>query len=64
MKKQKRFMGYCAACARHLRRGQYYMCTHGCGARLCREHTRCINKHNPQCPNRATQFTDSPERTS
>ncbi|MFE7108372.1 hypothetical protein ACFU98_47350 [Streptomyces sp. NPDC057575] len=54
-------MGYCGACARPVHRGEYLLCSKGCGARLCRGHGRCTAAHNPQCPNNTRDFTDSPQ---
>ncbi|MBT2488796.1 hypothetical protein J7E96_09725 [Streptomyces sp. ISL-96] len=56
-------LGFCASCARPLMRGTYLLCSKGCGGRLCRGHPRCAQQHNPQCPNRDAQFTDSPQET-
>lgn len=54
-------LGFCASCARPLTRGTYLLCSKGCGAKVCRGHTRCASDHNPQCPSRATTYTDSPQ---
>ncbi|MFC4611161.1 hypothetical protein ACFO9E_25705 [Streptomyces maoxianensis] len=60
-----RVLGYCASCAAPLTRGTYVLCSKGCGARLCRPHRRCINKHDPHnCPKAARDFTDSPQEAS
>lgn len=60
MRRQGRRLGFCATCARPLMRGTYLLCSKGCGGRLCRGTGRCAERHNPQCPNRATAYTDSP----
>ncbi|MEU8528512.1 hypothetical protein AB0C77_23435 [Streptomyces sp. NPDC048629] len=54
-------LGFCASCARPMTRGTYLLCSKGCGAKVCRGHTRCAKQHNPQCPNRAATYTDSPQ---
>ncbi|WP_141726801.1 hypothetical protein [Streptomyces niveus] len=61
---RRRLMGYCAACARPVRLGDYLMCSKGCGGRLCRSHGRCIARHSPNCPQRATAYTDSPQEAA
>ncbi|MEV1054634.1 hypothetical protein [Streptomyces sp. NPDC049887] len=64
--KAKRFgirLGFCASCARPLMRNTYFLCSNGCGAKVCRGHPRCAEQHNPQCPKRATAYTDSPQES-
>ncbi|KPC79536.1 hypothetical protein [Streptomyces sp. NRRL S-4] len=57
----KQLMGWCASCGHKVRRGDYLMCSKGCGARLCRGQRRCIPQHQPNCARRATSYTDSPQ---
>ncbi|MGW7604479.1 hypothetical protein [Streptomyces antimycoticus] len=46
----KRRRLFCSSCARPLRRGTYFLCTLGCGARLCRK-GHCRSQHAPNnCP--------------
>ena len=63
MTHRKRFMGFCASCARRLRKGDYLLCSKGCGARLCRHPHPCIPQHNPNCSLRPQAYTDNPQET-
>jgi len=54
---------FCGQCARLKARGTYLRCTLGCGTALCRK-GRCAQQHTPNCPQRATTYTDSPQQAS
>lgn len=57
-------LGFCASCARPLMRNTYFLCSKGCGAKVCRGHPRCAQQHNPQCPKAPRTYTDNPQEAT